>query len=99
MLRTRVVAGVAGILLAPLIFLDMHMGIIGLKAFPAAVLGGFGSIPGAMVGGLIIGISECFAGVYLPPGFKEVFAHIILIAVLLIKPTGIFGETQRRKRV
>jgi len=98
-LMSAVVAGVAGILLAPIIFLDTHMGFIGLKAFPAAVVGGFGSIPGAIVGGLIIGVSECFAGVYLPPGFKEVFAHIILIAVLLVKPTGIFGEKETRKRV
>ncbi len=94
-----VVAGIAGILLAPLVFLDTNMGHIGLNAFPAAVLGGFGSIPGAIVGGLIIGVSESFAGVYLPPGFKETFAHIVLIAVLLIKPTGIFGEKETRKRV
>jgi branched-chain amino acid transport system permease protein len=74
------------------------MGFIGLKAFPAAVLGGFGSIPGAVVGGIIIGVSESFAGVYLPDGFKDIFAWIILIGVLMIRPEGIFG-IQERKRV
>jgi branched-chain amino acid transport system permease protein len=74
------------------------MGFIGLKAFPAAVLGGFGSIPGAIVGGLIIGLSENLAGAYLTTGFKNVFAYIILIIVLMIRPEGIFG-IQEKKRV
>lgn len=74
------------------------MGFIGLRAFPAAVLGGFGSIPGAIVGGIIIGVSETLAGVYLPAGFKDIFAWIILIAVLMIRPEGIFG-IQDKKRV
>lgn len=91
------VAAVAGILLAPIVFLNTSMGIVGLKAIPAAILGGFGSIPGAIVGGVIIGISESLAGVYLPAGFKNVFAHVILIAVLLIKPSGIFGVTEHKR--
>lgn len=95
---SAMVAAVAGILLTPIQFLNYNMGFIGLKAFPAAVLGGFGSIPGAIVGGIIIGISEALAGVYLPDGFKNVFAWIILIAVLMIRPEGIFG-IQQRKRV
>jgi len=78
--------------------LNYNMGFIGLRAFPAAVLGGFGSIPGAIVGGIIIGVSENLAGVYLPEGFKDIFAWIILIAVLMIRPEGIFG-IQERKRV
>lgn len=95
---SAMVAAVAGILLTPIQFLNYNMGFIGLKAFPAAVLGGFGSIPGAIVGGIIIGVSESLAGVYLPSGFKDVFAWIILIAVLMIRPEGIFG-IQERKRV
>lgn len=95
---SAVVAAVGGILLTPIQFLNYNMGFIGLRAFPAAVLGGFGSIPGAIVGGIIIGVSENLAGVYLPEGFKDIFAWIILIVVLLIRPEGIFG-IQERKRV
>jgi branched-chain amino acid transport system permease protein len=91
------VAAFAGILLAPVTFVHSNMGFIGLKAFPAAVVGGFGSVPGAIVGGLIIGLVESFAGRYLPEGFKDVAAYVVVLAVLLVKPSGIFGETARKK--
>ncbi len=65
------VAAMAGLLLAPITFVHANMGFIGLKAFPAAVVGGFGSLPGAIVGGLMIGIVESLAGFYLPDGFKD----------------------------
>ena len=91
------VAAFAGILLAPVTFVHSNMGFIGLKAFPAAVVGGFGSVPGAIVGGLIIGLVEAFAGRYLPEGFKDVAAYVVVLAVLMIKPSGIFGETARKK--
>ena len=91
------VAAFAGILLAPVTFVHSNMGFIGLKAFPAAVVGGFGSVPGAIVGGLIIGLVEAFAGRYLPEGFKDVAAYVVVLVVLLIKPSGIFGETARKK--
>jgi len=94
---SAVVAAVAGILLAPTLFLHKDMGLIGLKAFPAAVLGGFGSIPGAIVGGLIIGISENLAGGYLPIWIKDIFPFIILIAVLIVRPEGIFGIQEKKK--
>lgn len=94
---SAVMAGVAGILLAPITFVHMNMGFIGLKAFPAAVLGGFGSIPGAIVGGLIIGVTESLAGVYLPMGWKDVAAYIILILVLMLRPQGLFGIQERKK--
>jgi len=89
--------GIAGILLSPITFVHMNMGFIGLKAFPAAVLGGFGSIPGAMVGGVIIGVTESLAGVYLPIGWKDVAAWIILIAVLIFRPEGLFGIQEKKK--
>ncbi len=95
---SAIVAAVAGIFLTPIQFLNYNMGFIGLKAFPAAVLGGFGSIPGAILGGIIIGVSESLAGVYLPAGFKEVFAWVVLILVLMIRPEGLFG-IQQKKRV
>ena len=91
------VAAFAGILLAPATFVHSNMGFIGLKAFPAAVVGGFGSVPGAIVGGLIIGLVESFAGFYLPEGFKDVAAYVVVLVVLLFKPSGIFGETANKK--
>lgn len=96
---SAMVGAVAGILIAPVAFLNCNMGLLGLKAFPAAVIGGFKSIPGAMVGGLIIGVSENLAGGYLPVGFKDVFAYGVMLTVLMIRPEGIFGTYQRRKRV
>lgn len=94
---SAIVAAVGGILLTPIQFLNYNMGYIGLRAFPAAVLGGFGSIPGAIIGGIIIGVSESLAGIYLSDGFKDIFAYIILIAVLLIRPQGIFGIEERKR--
>lgn len=91
------VAAVAGILLAPITLVDASMGFIGLKAFPAAVLGGFGSTPGAIVGGLIIGVIEALAGFYLPAGFKDIAAYIVLLAVLIVRPQGLFGQVARKK--
>jgi branched-chain amino acid transport system permease protein len=91
------VAAVAGLLLAPITFVHANMGFIGLKAFPAAVVGGFGSLPGAIVGGLIIGIVESLSGFYLPDGFKDTAAYIVVLVMLMIKPNGLFGEKLRKK--
>nr|WP_279343588.1 branched-chain amino acid ABC transporter permease [Variovorax terrae] len=91
------VAAVAGLLLAPITFVHANMGFIGLKAFPAAVVGGFGSLPGAIVGGLIIGIVESLSGFYLPDGFKDTAAYIVVLIMLMVKPNGLFGETLRKK--
>jgi branched-chain amino acid transport system permease protein len=92
-----VVAAVAGLLLAPITFVHVNMGFIGLKAFPAAVVGGFGSLPGAIVGGLIIGIVESLSGFYLPQGFKDIAAYIVVLVMLMVKPNGLFGERLRKK--
>ena len=91
------VAAVAGMLLAPITFVHANMGFIGLKAFPAAVVGGFGSLPGAIVGGLVIGVVESFAGFYLPDGFKDTAAYIVVLVMLMVKPNGLFGERLRKK--
>jgi branched-chain amino acid transport system permease protein len=91
------VAAFAGILLAPVTFVHSNMGFIGLKAFPAAVVGGFGSVPGAIAGGLIIGLVEALSGRYLPEGFKDVAAYVVVLLVLLVRPSGIFGETTMKK--
>ncbi|HEX7970515.1 MAG TPA: branched-chain amino acid ABC transporter permease [Stellaceae bacterium] len=91
------VAGFAGVLLAPIAFIHTNVGFLGLKAFPAAVLGGFGSIPGALVGGVVIGVIETLSGFYLPQGFKDVAAYVVLLAVLMVKPSGLFGLELRKK--
>ncbi|MBU6380831.1 MAG: branched-chain amino acid ABC transporter permease [Betaproteobacteria bacterium] len=91
------VAGLAAVLLAPITFVHNNMGFIGIKAFPAAVVGGFGSIPGAIVGGLVIGWVEAFAGFYLPEGFKDIAAYVVVLMVLMVKPSGIFGQMRRKK--
>ena len=91
------VAAIAGVLLAPVSLIDINLGFIGLKSFAAAVLGGFGSIPGALVGGVTIGLIELFSGVYLPQGFKDVAAYIVLLLVLAVRPQGMFGTVGRKK--
>ena len=91
------VAAIAGVLLAPVSLIDINLGFIGLKAFAAAVLGGFGSIPGALVGGVTIGLIELLSGAYLPQGFKDVAAYVVLLLVLAVRPQGMFGTVGRKK--
>jgi len=92
-------AGAAGVLYAtafPQVY--FVMGIIpGLKAFVAAVLGGIGSIPGALVGALIIGQAEVLSAAYISTPMRDAVAFSILVVVLLVRPTGIFGEPSREK--
>ena len=95
------VGAVGGILLADISYLHTNMGFIGLRAFPAVILGGLESIPGALLGGLIIGLVESFAGLYLDPllgsGTREIAAFVVLLAVLLVRPTGLFGEPDEKR--
>jgi len=91
------VAAIAGLLLAPITFVHANMGFIGLKAFPAAVVGGFGSLPGAIVGGIVIGVVEAMAGFWLPEGFKDVAAYVVVLLMLVFKPNGLFGDNLRKK--
>ncbi len=69
----------------------------GMKAFTAAVLGGIGSIPGAMIGGLILGIAEALSSAYLSTEYKDVVSFALLILVLLVMPTGILGRPEVEK--
>ena len=91
------VAAIAGLLLAPITFVHANMGFVGLKAFPAAVVGGFGSLPGAIVGGLVIGLVESIAGFYAPEGWKDIAPYVVVLIMLWLKPNGIFGDTLRKK--
>jgi len=78
--------------------IDPLMGLLpGLKAFVAAVLGGIGSVPGAMVGGLLLGVVETLVSAYLSSTYRDAIAFVILIAILLSRPTGLFGSAQAEK--
>ena len=91
------ISGIAGVLIAPIIYLDPNLGVIGVKAFAGAVLGGFGNIPGAIVGGMLLGILENLSGYFFNAGIKQVSTYILLILVLILKPSGLFGAVATRK--
>lgn len=91
------IAAVCGLLLAPTALVDIGLWIVVLKALAAVVLGGFGSVPGAIVGGLLLGVIEQFSGVYLPDGFKDAMAYLVLIGVLILWPRGLLGEAHGRR--
>jgi branched-chain amino acid transport system permease protein len=91
------VACLAGILLSPVSMIDVNMGFLGIKAFAAAVIGGFGSIPGSLIGGVIVGIVEQFAGYDLPAGFQEVTSNVVLLLMLFIRPQGLFAERMGKR--
>ncbi|MHB9094228.1 MAG: branched-chain amino acid ABC transporter permease [Eubacteriales bacterium] len=69
----------------------------GLKAFVAAVIGGIGSIPGAMLGGMIMGVAESLGAAYVSSGYRDAIAFIILIFILIVKPSGLLGKSEREK--
>ncbi len=92
------VAGAAAVLMAPLTLLTPDIGLnLLLKAFAATILGGLGSMMGAVVGGLIVGVSESLAGGYISTALQEVSSFIVIVAVLVIKPTGLFGGYKARR--
>jgi len=92
-----VVACVAGILYASKGTVDISSGFIGIKAFAAAVIGGFGSLPGALMGGLIVGVIEPFAARYLPAGYSQIAPYALLIIVLVFRPHGLFAQVRTKK--
>jgi branched-chain amino acid transport system permease protein len=69
----------------------------GLKAFTAAILGGIGNIPGAMVGGLLLGIIEALGSAYISIAWKDAIAFVVLILILIVRPTGLLGERVAEK--
>ncbi|MBI2217430.1 MAG: branched-chain amino acid ABC transporter permease [Candidatus Rokubacteria bacterium] len=92
-----VVGAVAGLLIAPVVFLSTKMGLLVINGFIAAVLGGFGSMPGVVVGGMLLGVIENLAPLYLPTGIRYSVPFILLIAILVVRPGGLAGRVHRRK--
>jgi len=90
---SAMLGGLAGILIAPVLFVSTGMAsIIALKAFSATIIGGFGDVTGAIVGGLLLGVVESFAAAYISVPYKDAFGFLLVFIFLLFRPQGIFGE-------
>jgi branched-chain amino acid transport system permease protein len=91
-----VVSALGGIVWGNLLGVDVHLALVGLKVFPVVILGGLDSIPGAIVGGLIVGVVENVAAGYIDPlvggGTKDFAPYVLMIVALMIRPYGIFGK-------
>ena len=94
---SAMLAAIAGILVAPITNVSTNMGLIGIKAFAGAILGGFGSFPGAIAGSLLLGVIENLAAGYLPAGLRDALPALVILGVLTVRPTGIFGQSVRRR--
>lgn len=88
-----VICSIIGVMVTPLYSVNQTMAsMISLKGFAAGVIGGFGSLPGAIVGGMIIGVMENIGGMIFPSTFKDAVAFVFLIIVLLVRPSGVLGK-------
>jgi branched-chain amino acid transport system permease protein len=88
----------AGVLIGPINYVQVLMGIsVVIKAFAAAVVGGFGSLPGAVLGGLLVGVVESLGAGYVSGTFKDIYAFILLIVVLMVRPSGLLGVEAKVK--
>jgi branched-chain amino acid transport system permease protein len=96
-IMASVLAAVAGILIAPIITLSPEMGLIGIKGFTAAVLGGFNSLPGAVAGGFLLGVIETATGTYTSTAMKDATTFLVLVIVIILRPHGLFGVRQFKK--
>jgi branched-chain amino acid transport system permease protein len=93
---TGVVSALAGVIWGSLLGVDVHLALVGFKVFPVVILGGLDSVPGAIVGGLIVGVVENVAAGYIDPyvggGTKDFAPYVLMIVALMIRPYGIFGK-------
>jgi branched-chain amino acid transport system permease protein len=92
-----IVAAIAGILFASKNAIDPATGLLGIKAFAAAVIGGLGSLPGALLGGLLIGLIEPFASRYLDGDIARLMPYLVLVLILVFRPHGILSQVQKKK--
>ncbi len=91
------VAAIAGVLFASKGSIDPSAGLLGIKAFAAAVIGGFGSLPGALLGGVIVGLIEPFASYYIAAGYSQIAPYLLLFLILVFRPHGILAQVHRKK--
>ncbi len=85
--------GLAGVLVTPITTLSYDVGVLlGLKGFAAAILGGFGSFPGAIIGGVALGLLESLSAGYLSSAYKDVVAFVVLLLILFVRPKGLLGK-------
>ncbi|WP_244621723.1 branched-chain amino acid ABC transporter permease [Neomesorhizobium albiziae] len=91
------VAAIAGVLFASKGTIDPSAGLLGIKAFAAAVIGGFGSLPGALLGGVIVGLIEPFASRYIAAGYSQIMPYLLLFLILVFRPHGILAQVHRKK--
>jgi branched-chain amino acid transport system permease protein len=93
---TGVVSALGGVIWGSLLGVDVHLALVGFKVFPVVILGGLDSVPGAIVGGLIVGIVENIAAGYIDPyvggGTKDFAPYVLMIVALMVRPYGIFGK-------
>jgi branched-chain amino acid transport system permease protein len=90
---SALLTGIAGTLVAPIFLVDVDMGLaLILKSFVAVIIGGFGSIPGAVAGGIIVGLLDILTAVFISSTYKDAIAFAVLIAFLIARPQGLFGE-------
>ncbi|MBV9568775.1 MAG: branched-chain amino acid ABC transporter permease [Hyphomicrobiales bacterium] len=95
---SALLGGIAGILVAPILFVSIQMGAtIALKAFAATIIGGFGDVAGAIIGGLALGVIETFGAAYVSVPYKDGFAFLVLVLFLIFRPQGLFGERVAEK--
>ena len=94
---SSILAAIAGILLAPVVTLSPDMGIVGIKGFTVAALGGFASLEGAVVAGFILGIIETASGIYISTAFKEATTFLVLLLIISARPQGLFGKKMVKK--
>lgn len=92
-----ILVGTIGILLAPRLGVYSTMGLIFIKGFVVAVIGGFTSLAGSIVGGFLLGIIETLAGFYISSAMKDIVSFIVLILILIVKPTGLFSESVTKR--
>ncbi len=93
------IAGIAGVLLAPKLLMTPDMGAVVMLAFAAAIIGGFSSLPGCVVGGIALGVIQNLVGIFISPQAIAVTPFFVIMLVLLVRPEGLFGENVGLKKV
>ncbi len=94
---SSLLAGASGVLIAPLVMISPEMGFIAFKGFVAAILGGFTSIPGTILGGILMGILENLAGVFVSTAYKDVISFVFMVGVLAVRPAGLLAAAEVKR--